>query len=44
MKQAFPYKKLSESAHAYILVWAKKWYGGGNSIDMSNQNAKIDEK
>ncbi len=45
MKQEVPQKKLSESATA-CGEWErnKKWYSRGNYINMSDHNAKIDEK
>ncbi len=44
MKQEVPLKKLSEYEHAIESCTNKKWYGGGNYINLSDQNAKNDEK
>ncbi len=44
MKQDVHLKKLSEYEHAIESCTNKKWYGGGNYINLSDQNAKIDEK
>ncbi len=45
MKQDVPQKKLSELAHAYKIQYQEqKMCDGGNIIDMSNQNAIIDDK